>query len=188
MSSQSTPLLRLAMIGLLLIAVNLSSAQQFPRVNAILESPDGTYAMLIENHAGSLESIAESLQPRKNKRKLKGNEAILTMSFRVYQQAAVGNRPFAKIRYKIHLQKTGEDVACTFSDFNFKQYERSARYGRMIEEKGKGRAIQSVEESLNEIQWGTVRWRMDQEVGKYLNKMLAFESIENPSDTTDRDQ
>lgn len=188
MSSQSTPILRLAVIGLLLAAVNLSYAQHFPRTKSILESPDGTYSMIVQNHVGSLESIAESLQPKKNKRKFVGDEVTLSMSFRVYQQAAVGNRPFAKIRYKIHLKKIGEDLTCTFSDFNFKQYERSARYGRMIEEKGKGRAIQRVEESLNEIQWGTVRWRMDQEVGKYLNRMLAFESAKTASPTTERDR
>lgn len=184
MSSQITPKLRLAIIGLLLVGANLSYAQQFPRVSSILDSPDGTYSMVISKHMGSLESIADALQPKKNKRELRGDEATLTMSFRVYQRAAVGNRPFAKIRYKIHLQKTGEDVACTFSDFNFKRYERSARYGRMIEEKGKGRAIQAVEESLNEIQWGTVRWRMDQEVGKYLNRMLAYEYVDDSTRST----
>lgn len=176
MTPQITPPLRLYMVLVLLMLVQVAYAQHFQHVQSILDNPKGEYSIKLNQYSGSLTSIAESLQPKKNKRKLQGDEAHLDMSFRIFKQAAVGNRPFAKIRYKIHLKNNGTSVFCTFSDFNFKQYERSARYGRMIEEKGKGKAINSVAADLNEIEWGTVRWRMEQEVAKYMNRMLAFES------------
>lgn len=188
MTPQITPTLRLYMVLVLLMVIQVSYAQHFPHVQSILDHPEGEYSIKINSYSGSLTFIAESLQPKKSKRKIKGDEAVLDMSFRVYQRAAVGKRPFAKIRYKIHLQDNGTSVACTFSDFNFKKYERSARYGRMIEEKGKGEAISSVEAELNEVQWGTVRWRMDQEVAKYMTRMLAFESQEDHADTTQQDR
>lgn len=164
------------MVLAMLMSVQVLVAQHFPRVKAILENPDLEYTMVIDNTVQSLQSIAETIQPKKSKRALQRDEATLEMSFRVFQRAAVGSRPFGKIRYKIYLRKTGEDVTCTFGDFDFKKYERSARYGRMMEVKGKGQEIPELEGILNEIQWGTVRWRMDDEVNKYQNRLLAFES------------
>jgi hypothetical protein len=188
MSPQFTPNMRLAMVIVLLMVVQVSYAQHFPRVASILDNPDGTYAVTLDNYTGSLQSIAEAIQPKKNKRKETTDHTTLEMSFRVFQRAAVGNRPFGKIRYKILLQESNGLITCTFTDFNFKKYERSARYGRMMEVKGRGQQISSLEESLNEVQWGTVRWKMEQEVGKYHNKFLAFEPLEDHSDTTQQDR
>ncbi|MDW3191213.1 MAG: hypothetical protein R8G66_02575 [Cytophagales bacterium] len=188
MSPQITPTLRLYMVLVLLMVVPAAYAQHFPHVQSILDHPDGEFSIKLNTYSGSLASIAEAIQPKKNKMKMQGDEASLDMSFRVFQRAAVGNRPFAKIRYKIHLRDNGSSITCTFSEFNFKKYERSARYGRMIEEKGNGVAISSAEANLNEVQWGMVRWKMDQEVAKYMNRMLAFESQLDHADTTQQDK
>lgn len=176
------------MVIISLMVVQLSYAQNFPRVKSILENPKGEYSMVIGSNKESLGAIAENIQPKKNKRKLVDDQIILDMSFRVFQRAAVGSRPFGKIRYQIQLQESNGLITCTFMDFDFKKYERSARYGRMMEVKGKGQAIGSLEESLNEVQWGTVQWRMDQEVGKYQSRFLAFESLVDNSDTTQQDK
>lgn len=168
-----------------LMVIQLSHAQNFPRVKSILESPKGEYSVVIGGKMESLETIAVNIQPKKNKRKLVDDQVILEMSFRVFERAAVGSRPFGKIRYQIQLQESNGLIACTFMGFDFKKYERSARYGRMMEVRGRGEKIADLEESLNEVQWGTVRWRMEQEVGTYRNKFLAFESLDNHATMSD---
>ncbi len=188
MSPHITPKYRLIMVLVFYMILNVVSAQNFPRVNAILENQHGEYVVTLENYAESIQAIAETLQPKKNKRKHDADQTTLEMSFRVYQKAAVGNRPFGKIRYQIRLEESGGLITCTFSEFNFKKYERSARYGRMMEVKGRGEQIASLEKSLNELEWGKVRWRMEQEVGKYHSQFLSFETTVDHSDTTQQDK
>ena len=188
MSPQFTPSLRLSMVLVWLVAIQVSYAQHFPRVQSILDHPEEIYAFTIANDTGSLQSIAEKMQPKKHKRKLQDDQATLQMSFRVLQRVAIGNRPFGKIRYKIRLQEFNGLIICTFTDFNFKKFERSARYGRMMEVKGRGEKIGDLEKSLNEVQWGTVRWRLEQEVGRYHQRFLAYESVASHSDITQPDR
>ena len=151
-------------------------AQDFWDRSSFIES-DSDYEVAMTLPGADMMTIASTIEPRKRYRKHVGDKIVLSQSYLVYEKAAIGNRAFGKVRYEIHLRKEGDQVLCSFSDFTFSPYERSARYGRMMESREDPKPISTVKDDMNEIQWGLIRYRTSQEIGGQIAR-IPSESVE----------
>ncbi len=126
-----------------------------------IETPDEVYEVQLILPNADIETIARDLQPRNKKYRLAENEVVINMSFVVYEAAAIGERPYGRIRYKILLQQRENKLSCIFKDFTFKKIERNARYAKLEEVGGRPIAISTAKSRLSEDQWSIVRWKTE---------------------------
>ncbi len=139
----------------------------------------GTFETRLYMPNADVEEISQTLQSKRKKREVNGDVARLDHSFVLYQQSAYGKRPFGKVYYQLELQKSGNHLICRFADFRFREYKRSARYGRMMEVRSEPKSVESMQAELNEVQWGTLQWRMERVMGEQLRTILSMKEEED---------
>jgi len=126
-----------------------------------IERPNATYHIEIFPINNDLSSIAANLQTKKKKIQVSENEALIDMTFVVYESAAIGKKPFGRIRYKIQLNQDSNRLTCLFKDFAFRKIERNARYAKLEEVGGRPKDISTVKQSLTKTQWEIIRWKTE---------------------------
>lgn len=141
--------------------------------SAFIEEPDGEYHVTIKSDDRPMEEIVKQLQPKKRKYKIEGESASIAMTYVVYEKAILGTRPFGRIRYNIELQRDSEHLNCSFKDFTFHKIEKSARYAKFEEVRGKPKGIASAKQQLDETQWSILRWKTDGVLNRKIDIISA---------------
>jgi len=90
----------------------------------------------IPDPSGMHRNIARELQPVRKYENKVGERYILNSSMKVYEQGLLTPKPFARIRYDMHLQENNGMIIFSIRNFTFKEIRRD-RYGRHTEKGGK---------------------------------------------------
>lgn len=157
---QAGILLKICGLVLLTFGPRVTQAQNLWEGSQFIEYPDSSYQVKILAPTADLKAITKELQPKRKKTKILENEAILSMTYVVYEHAAIGQRSFGRIRYKINIKKDGSLLIGHFKDFTFKKIERSARYGK-LEEVGRPKQLFNAKDHLTKAQWEIIRWKTE---------------------------
>ncbi len=154
----------------------------FSQVNQVVKFAEGDYRLQLYLPEADLSSLAMELQPKKKSRYVSENNAVMDFDFVVYHRTSHGHRPFGKIRYSLKVKSQGDLLHCQFYNFRYSEYRRSARYGRMMEVRTKPKTMESARTELNEVQWGTLQWRLEKAIGHKVKSLLSLDQS-RPSDT-----
>ncbi len=168
-------ILRAFSISLLLVLLeNSGYSQELWKGSEFIESPDGIYETRFSLVESDLTPIAQELQPSRRKYKIIEDSAVIEMSYVVYEAAAIGERPFGRIRYIINLNQMGDFLDCRFENFTFKKIERNPRYAKLEEVRGRPVEISAAKKSLSKDQWKIVRWKTELVMERNLASLSSF--------------